>query len=139
MTPIETIMAISDQIAREFSPMQIILFGSYAYGKPRPDSDVDLLVVMPHDGNNVYQAIEILNRISPPFPIDLLVRTLKKLSNALNSTTRFCVILQPGDEYCMQPLTICSANCTRVLGALVRKRVISLQHSSSPRRPFQRQ
>jgi predicted nucleotidyltransferase len=71
----ETITAISDQIAREFNPERIILFGSYAYGKPRPDSDVDLLVVMPHDGNNVYQAIEILNRISPPFPIDLLVRT----------------------------------------------------------------
>jgi predicted nucleotidyltransferase len=71
----ETITAISDQIAREFNPERIILFGSYAYGKPRPDSDVDLLVVMPHDGNNVYQAIEILNEVSPPFPVDLLVRT----------------------------------------------------------------
>src|SRR5437016_2954923 len=35
------------QIAEQFHPERIILFGSYAYGKPHRDSDVDLLVVMP--------------------------------------------------------------------------------------------
>lgn len=34
-------------IAAEFSPDKIILFGSYAYGTPHEDSDVDILVVMP--------------------------------------------------------------------------------------------
>ena len=34
------------QIAEQFKPEKIILFGSYAYGKPRPESDVDLLVIM---------------------------------------------------------------------------------------------
>jgi predicted nucleotidyltransferase len=33
------------QIAERFRPQQVILFGSYAYGTPTPDSDVDLLVV----------------------------------------------------------------------------------------------
>ena len=40
------IRRVADQIAEQFSPQQIILFGSYARGDPRPESDVDLLVVM---------------------------------------------------------------------------------------------
>jgi predicted nucleotidyltransferase len=35
------------QIAAQFDPERIILFGSHAYGTPNADSDVDLLVVMP--------------------------------------------------------------------------------------------
>ena len=43
----EDIQATCDDIVREFAPLQIILFGSYAYGMPLEYSDVDLLVVMP--------------------------------------------------------------------------------------------
>jgi predicted nucleotidyltransferase len=35
------------EVAERFRPDKIILFGSYAYGTPHADSDVDLLVVMP--------------------------------------------------------------------------------------------
>ena len=41
----ETIQTVVDDIVREFTPLQVILFGSYAYGTPTEDSDVDLLVV----------------------------------------------------------------------------------------------
>lgn len=44
------IRKFANQVARRFKPARIILFGSYAYGKPTPDSDVDLLVVMPCKG-----------------------------------------------------------------------------------------
>ncbi len=40
------IQATCDDIVREFAPLQVILFGSHAYGTPTEDSDVDLLVVM---------------------------------------------------------------------------------------------
>ena len=40
------IRRLADQIARQFAPLRIILFGSYAYGKPTRDSDVDLLVIV---------------------------------------------------------------------------------------------
>lgn len=65
---------ISELIIREFQPERIILFGSYAYGRPRPDSDVDLLVVLPFEGKGFRKSLEILDRISPDFPIDLLAR-----------------------------------------------------------------
>ena len=42
----EEIQATCDDIVQEFTPLQVILFGSYAYGTPTEDSDVDLLVVM---------------------------------------------------------------------------------------------
>ena len=43
----QAIQATCDDIVREFAPLQVILFGSYAYGTPTESSDVDLLVVMP--------------------------------------------------------------------------------------------
>ncbi|HJS18165.1 MAG TPA: nucleotidyltransferase domain-containing protein [Anaerolineales bacterium] len=49
----------ADRIARQFHPHKIILFGSYAYGKPTEDSDVDLLVIMPFKGRNPEKATEI--------------------------------------------------------------------------------
>ena len=43
---------LAGRIAKEFKPERIILFGSYASGAPSPDSDVDLLVVLPHQGKS---------------------------------------------------------------------------------------
>jgi predicted nucleotidyltransferase len=68
------IVELSDKMVREFRPERIILFGSYAHGQPRPDSDVDLLVVLPFEGKCFRKSLEILNRISPEFSVDLLAR-----------------------------------------------------------------
>jgi predicted nucleotidyltransferase len=54
------------EIARQFQPEKIILFGSYAHGQPTPDSDVDLLVVRPHDRRNVEKASEIRAKVDAP-------------------------------------------------------------------------
>lgn len=60
-------------LAREFRPKKIILFGSYAYGKPTLDSDVDLIVVMPFRGRDIRMMGKIRERVGAPFPMDLLV------------------------------------------------------------------
>jgi uncharacterized protein len=41
-----TIQAMADCLVKQFHPDKVILFGSYAYGTPGPDSDVDFLVIM---------------------------------------------------------------------------------------------
>jgi predicted nucleotidyltransferase len=69
----------AEAIAREFHPDKIILFGSYAYGTPHEESDVDLLVVMP-TRNQHNQAVRIQYRLTPPFPIDLIVRTPQQMA-----------------------------------------------------------
>jgi predicted nucleotidyltransferase len=47
------------RIVRRFDPDRIILFGSHARGEGTPDSDVDLLVVMPVAGSKREKAVEI--------------------------------------------------------------------------------
>jgi predicted nucleotidyltransferase len=68
------IAELSERIVREFQPERIILFGSHAYGQPGPDSDVDLLVVLPFEGTGFRKSLEILNRVAPDFSVDLLAR-----------------------------------------------------------------
>ena len=50
MVSMKQIETLSQQIGRVFHPVQIVLFGSYAYGTATKDSDVDLLVIIPHKG-----------------------------------------------------------------------------------------
>lgn len=75
MIEMDRIELLSERIAKEFRPERIILFGSYAYGKPTRDSDVDLLVIMQFRGSSARKAAEILTRTDPKFPVDILVRT----------------------------------------------------------------
>lgn len=60
-------------VAREFRPRKIILFGSYAAGSATPDSDVDLVVIMPFRGSSTDKVVQIRGRVEAPFPMDLLV------------------------------------------------------------------
>ena len=50
------------------------MFGSHAYGNAKPDSDIDLLVVMDFEGRPHQKAFEMRRKIKRSFPLDLLVR-----------------------------------------------------------------
>jgi predicted nucleotidyltransferase len=39
------ILKMVEKIASEYQPKKVILFGSYAYGEPTEDSDIDILIV----------------------------------------------------------------------------------------------
>lgn len=77
------IQALSQQIVDRFRPEKIVLFGSYAYGTPTEDSDVDLLVIMPRVEHPVYQAIAIRRQVNPGFALDLMVRTPEQIAERL--------------------------------------------------------
>lgn len=81
--PFQAIRDIAEQIARKFEPEKIILFGSYARGAPRPESDVDLLVLMNTPLRNVEQAIQISRAIDYSFGMDILVRKPKQFSDRI--------------------------------------------------------
>lgn len=72
--PLRQIRAFTRRIAERFHPEKVILFGSYAYGKPTYDSDVDLLVIMNTRLREVDQAVQIRSAFDAPFPLDLMVR-----------------------------------------------------------------
>ncbi|MEX2170759.1 MAG: nucleotidyltransferase domain-containing protein [Pirellulales bacterium] len=75
MVQLAEIRQFSDRIAEAFHPEKIILFGSYAYGQPDEDSDVDLLVIMPHEGRSQDARRAIRRQATAPFATDVLVRT----------------------------------------------------------------
>ena len=83
MVETNQIMKVSDEIARRFHPERIILFGSYAYGTPNEDSDVDLLVVLPFEGRTAKQAIAIRSAVYAGFPMDLIPITPDRLKHRL--------------------------------------------------------
>lgn len=76
-------------VAREFHPQKIVLFGSYAYGHPSADSDVDLLVILPFRGSDVSKAIQIRSRFDTPFPMDLIVRKPRFIAARLRERDMF--------------------------------------------------
>lgn len=86
--PISVIRRFARQVADQFHPDKIILFGSHAYGRPHADSDVDILVVMPAR-NQIDQAVRIDRAIDAPFPLDLIVRTPYSMSWRLKEGDSF--------------------------------------------------
>ena len=66
-------------LLEKFQPQQVIIFGSYAYGKPTEHSDVDLLIIKPLEQSPVREAISIRKAWRPvrasvgPLPFDLIV------------------------------------------------------------------
>jgi hypothetical protein len=66
-------------LVEQFSPKQVLLFGSYAYGQPDRDSDVDLLIVKDLEQSPVREAISVRKAWRPvraavgPLPFDLVI------------------------------------------------------------------
>jgi len=79
----ETLPSAIERIVSELKPEKIILFGSYAYGNPTPDSDVDLLVIMKTKAKEIDRYIAVSNLLNPrQFPVDILVKTPKEVEAA---------------------------------------------------------
>jgi len=65
-----------ERIVHRFHPERIILFGSVARGESGPDSDVDLLVVMPVEGSRREKAVEVGVAVNDlPVSKDIIVTT----------------------------------------------------------------
>ena len=83
MVAMDRIEQLGRDIGREFRAQRVLLFGSYAQGTATPDSDVDLLVILPFEGRSVEKSVEIRLKLRPSFPLDLLVRTPEKVRERL--------------------------------------------------------
>ena len=83
MVEMDSIRELAEKIVHIYHPRQVILFGSYAYGTPTVDSDVDLLVILASEDKGSRKAVEILNTVNPQFPVDLLVRTPEQVRQRL--------------------------------------------------------
>ena len=75
---------MAQQIVGHFAPEKVILFGSLAWGTPRPHSDVDLLVILRTEEHPADLEARIALSCRPPFvPMDILVRTPEEVAERL--------------------------------------------------------
>ncbi len=110
MVSYTSIIDFVDEVARAFGPEQVILFGSYAYGVPTADSDVDILVVMPYRGRSQPLATRIRLSVDAAFPMDLLVRSPAEMKRRIAQNDFFL------EEVRDKGLVLHAKNDTRVGG-----------------------
>jgi predicted nucleotidyltransferase len=98
MDKIEHIKMLLAERLKPLDPEKVILFGSYAYGTPNSESDIDLYVVTKDDflpknyeeSNEVYMRISRKIRdIKEEFPIDLIVHTRKMYEKFIQRNSSF--------------------------------------------------
>ncbi|MCH8853487.1 MAG: nucleotidyltransferase domain-containing protein, partial [Planctomycetes bacterium] len=79
----------SRAIAEKYNPERILLFGSYANDCPNADSDVDILVVFPGNGDVADRSLKIRTALNPDFPLDLLTRSAGVISRRMKQGDYF--------------------------------------------------
>ncbi len=95
------ILEVAKRIEEQYRPKKIILFGSYAYGEPAQDSDVDLLIIKNTDKPLIDRWIEVkklLRGVAPGLPVSPLVYTEKEIDER-NAIRDFFIeeILEKGE------------------------------------------
>ena len=86
----QMLQKITQCIVETFHPLKIILFGSYAYGNPTPDSDIDLLVVIEGDGRPAQRSAKVAQACRPRYiAMDVLVQSPVEIEQRLTGFEPF--------------------------------------------------
>ena len=80
----ERIKKIVRRIAKNYKPEKIYLFGSFAWGKPTKDSDVDLLIVKKTRKKWIKRQIEVGEIIDGEIATDTLIQTPSEIKRRLD-------------------------------------------------------
>ncbi len=83
---------IVERLKKNYQPQKIILFGSYACGTPRPDSDVDLLVVKETGDRFIDRYAEVRGILSDPsrkVGLDIMVMTPAEIESRISRGDQF--------------------------------------------------
>ncbi len=88
----EIIKQVVNRLVNTYQPVKIYLFGSYAWGTPTDDSDLDLLIVVDHSDQNAYQRAVAGHHAlwGLEIPKDLLVYTEKEFAKEAEDVTTLC-------------------------------------------------
>jgi len=97
----KTIRKIVDILIDKYHPIKIILFGSYAYGTPSADSDIDLLIIKNTDKRPIDRWVDVkrlLRDITRTLPISPLVYTEQEIKERMDIKDFFVEeILEKGE------------------------------------------
>lgn len=88
----DVISRLAKIIAKKYRPEKIILFGSYAYGKPDVESDIDLLIVKETKKSffeRLYEVRRIASKARHGYPFEPVVMTPKEIKGRLEIGDQF--------------------------------------------------
>jgi predicted nucleotidyltransferase len=95
------ILEMVEKIVASYRPLKIILFGSYAYGKPDRDSDIDLFIIKETDERPIDRRVNVCQIVSDRtrrIPFEPIVITQKELKERISRGDQFIdEILTKGD------------------------------------------
>jgi predicted nucleotidyltransferase len=97
----KVIGGILEKLVADYAPRKVVLFGSHAYGRPGPDSDVDLLIIKDTPERFIDRWAEVRRILSDPkrtVPLETLVLTPKEVERRLAVGDQFLQeILEKGE------------------------------------------
>ena len=88
----QTINYIKDKLIAAYNPVKIYLFGSYAWGKPTKDSDLDFLIIVSRSTKHTYErAVKGYSALrGMTISKDILVLTKKEFEESAQDITTLC-------------------------------------------------
>ena len=78
------IKKIVRQIVKKYKPEKIILFGSFAYGRPKPSSDIDLLIIKKTKEKKIKRIKDVLMQIKSNLPVEPLIYNPEEVQERLS-------------------------------------------------------
>ncbi len=88
----KVIKNMAEKLVAEYAPQKVVMFGSYSYGHPGPDSDVDLLIIKETSKRFIDRWAEvqrILTGMHRSIPVETLVLTPQEVENRLSIGDQF--------------------------------------------------
>ena len=97
----DVIQQIVEKLVSGYAPQKVILFGSYAYGDPTPNSDIDLLIIKETPERFIDRWVTVRRILSDPkrmVPLETLVLTPQEVSKRLAIGDQFLAeIMEKGE------------------------------------------
>jgi len=86
------ILGITEKIKSDYQPEKIMLYGSFAYGKPDKDSDIDLLIIKKTKDRPIDRRIRvrmIVASVRGGLPFSSIVVTPQELGRRMKMQDQF--------------------------------------------------
>ena len=97
----KTIQTILDRLLAHYAPQKVILFGSFAYGDPQPDSDIDLLIIKETPERFIDRWVTVRRILSDPkrtTPLEIIVLTPREIAKRLAIGDQFLAeVMEKGE------------------------------------------
>jgi predicted nucleotidyltransferase len=88
----QTILTIVEKLKKEYKPDKIILFGSYAYGRPDRDSDIDMCIIKETQERPIDRRVAVARIVADPkrlIPFEPLVLSPREVTERLRAGDQF--------------------------------------------------